>query len=152
MASSITFSPDAVLGGPIVHALRGKLCGFPSPCAIDKGQVLFYGKAKDDGSNAFALLEMGTLSLNNKRMVVAAEAVQVYVSETHVSIPVIVSGRCDLQYESPTSTFSKQSEEFLLRPGQGASEHMRFRFIHAGTQVSANKKTTVDVYMEKFGR
>ena len=79
-------------------------------------------------------------------MVVAAEAVQIYVSETHVSLPVVVSGRCDVEYQSPTSRTSKQSEEFIVNPS------LQFRFIHAGTQVTANKMNTVDVYMENFGR
>ena len=148
MAASNTFSPDAVLGGPIVHALRGKLCDNfkATPCSINKGQKLYYGIDEDDNSLAFADSDgLARAKLKEYRPVVAAEAVQIYNSETHVSIPVVVAGRCDFEFHNGnTPIISSQSQTFT-------EENLKFRFIHTGTRAPINKTTTVDVYMEKFG-
>ena len=131
-----------------MHALRGKLCTSftATPCSINKGQMLYYGIDPDDNSLAFAdSLGAANAELKEFRPVVAAEAVQIYNSETHVSIPVVVAGRCDFEYENGnTPIISSQSQTFN-------KNNLKFRFIHTGTRVPSNKTTAVDVYMEKFG-
>lgn len=149
MAATNTFSPDAVLGGPIVHALRGDLVGIRPPVDIHKGDLLWYGRSTTSGRPAFS---MNKTSISDSRAVLAAEAVQIYASQQSVSIPVVVAGRCDFNYKSKKkqNTFrTKQSQ--TISPTTDGMENLQFRFVHSGTVVpGGGKKTTLDVFMESF--
>ena len=150
MAATNTFSPDAVLGGPIVHALRGDLVGFRPPTDIHKGDILWYGRSKTSGRPAFS----GTFgAIDSGRAVVAAEAVQIYASQQSVSIPVVVSGRCDLNFlsEKKDNTFRSKHSQTINPQFGNVSTNLQFRFIHSGTVVhGGGKKSTLDVFMESF--
>lgn len=152
MAATNTFSPDAVLGGPIVHALRGDIVAMRLPVDVHKGNILWYGRSKTSRRPAFS----GTFdAIDNARAVVAAEAVQIYASQQSVTIPVVVAGRCDLNFKSEKkdNTFRTKQSQTINPQFDTTTTNLQFRFIHSGTVVhGGGKKSTLDVFMESFAK
>lgn len=156
MAATNTFSPDAVLGGPIVHALRGKLSlngDLQPPCQIERGETLIYVGALN-GRNTGGIPHFYKCTETNAKffedndlakVVVAAEAVSISKSEEIVSVPVVLGGRCMVTFslDKKTGTKSFGSGEFMEGPPN-------FLTIHENNVLKPGKETTLDLFMQDF--
>ena len=94
MASSTTFSPDAVHGGPVVATLSGTFenNNFPTGDRIDRGDIFFAKRVVPSKNYKFYLTGDA-----DKNMVIAAEAVTLNHNQMKhgatIHIPVVVYGR-----------------------------------------------------------
>lgn len=140
MAASNTFSPDAVLGGPIVHALHGKLgSSFTAPMQIERGQTVYYGK---EGNVPTFHEEVRP----NFRPVLAAEAVAVYKCEQSISVPVVLGGRCMVNMGRLGTPMNKGPSEHI-----NAGFGMTYSTIHETNHIRAHANNVpMDVFMRTF--
>ena len=135
-----TFSPDAVLGGPIVHALHGKLgSSFTAPMQIERGQTIYYGKENN-------VPTFHQSARPNFRPVLAAEAVAVYKCEQTMSVPVVIAGRCMVNMGVGARPLNKGPGE-LINAGDGVT----YSTIHETNHIRAHATNVpMDVFMRTF--